>query len=381
MKGSGRALADRARRGCGNRKPRRRRSRRAKDLRSAGLARTWLGGRRPGQGGAPGLSALRGSRHRRLGTRERSGALPLQELRAHVQRPDQDGDGGLAQEGAMARPRPGDDRGDQRGQGRRTLRRPPHHGVPLATPVFGLARAGQAQNADRPCRSGRDVHPRIVQGPQVRSSPPAAQARRQGQAPGPVLREHPPSSWRATARAQPPTRCCPMSTAPLSQRRSTAWSRPPIGSSATAARRSSPSPAEPTSRSMSFPRRASPAPRRPTSTSTTSTPITAGSRNGWPASTASPPRTCPTIWDGDERSRPGETGPLRKTGSSAPSESALINRQRYKRQIQFTEKRKTLPCLNQEVPFSFEELFFSRTDTRGVILSGNRSEERRVGKE
>ncbi len=37
----------------------------------------------------------------------------------------------------------------------------------------------------------------------------------------------------------------------------------------------------------------------------------------------------------------------------------------------FTEKRKTLPSLDQEVPFSFEELFFSRTDARGVILSGN----------
>ncbi len=34
MTASGRALADRARRGCGNRKPRRRRSRTAKDLRS-----------------------------------------------------------------------------------------------------------------------------------------------------------------------------------------------------------------------------------------------------------------------------------------------------------------------------------------------------------
>ncbi len=89
MTASGRALADRARRGCGNRKPRRRRSRRAKDLRSAGFART-AGGRRPRQGGKPGLSALRGPEHRRLGTRERSGALSLQELRAHLRRRHQE---------------------------------------------------------------------------------------------------------------------------------------------------------------------------------------------------------------------------------------------------------------------------------------------------
>jgi aerotaxis receptor len=35
------------------------------------------------------------------------------------------------------------------------------------------------------------------------------------------------------------------------------------------------------------------------------------------------------------------------------------------------EGRRALACINQEVPFSFEELFFSRTDGRGVILSGN----------
>jgi aerotaxis receptor len=35
------------------------------------------------------------------------------------------------------------------------------------------------------------------------------------------------------------------------------------------------------------------------------------------------------------------------------------------------EGRRALPCINQEIPFSFEELFFSRTDHRGVILSGN----------
>jgi PAS domain S-box-containing protein len=43
----------------------------------------------------------------------------------------------------------------------------------------------------------------------------------------------------------------------------------------------------------------------------------------------------------------------------------------YSVEIQSSEKRKTLPSLDQEVPFSFAELFFSRTDARGVIISGN----------
>jgi len=36
---------------------------------------------------------------------------------------------------------------------------------------------------------------------------------------------------------------------------------------------------------------------------------------------------------------------------------------------QVAERRSV--CVDQEVPFSFEELFFSRTDERGIILSGN----------
>jgi transposase-like protein len=50
-------------------------------------------------------------------------------------------------------------------------------------------------------------------------------------------------------------------------------------------------------------------------TSTTSTPITAASSNGSAASTASPPRTCPTISDGDAPSKPGATNSTRQTGS------------------------------------------------------------------
>lgn len=35
------------------------------------------------------------------------------------------------------------------------------------------------------------------------------------------------------------------------------------------------------------------------------------------------------------------------------------------------QRRNTLPNIDEEVPFSFEELFFSRTDLKGVIRSGN----------
>ncbi len=36
-----------------------------------------------------------------------------------------------------------------------------------------------------------------------------------------------------------------------------------------------------------------------------------------------------------------------------------------------TEKRRAQPTINQDVPFQFDELFFSRTDKRGIILAGN----------
>jgi transposase-like protein len=60
-------------------------------------------------------------------------------------------------------------------------------------------------------------------------------------------------------------------------------------------------------------------------TSTTSTPITAASSNGSAASTASPPRTCPTISDGDAPSKPGAANSRRKPGSKAPSETDHTN--------------------------------------------------------
>ena len=38
---------------------------------------------------------------------------------------------------------------------------------------------------------------------------------------------------------------------------------------------------------------------------------------------------------------------------------------------ELTGARARLPIIDNEVPFTFEELFFSRTDWRGVILAGN----------
>ncbi len=73
------------------------------------------------------------------------------------------------------------------------------------------------------------------------------------------------------------------------------------------------------------PRRANRPPRRRICTSTTSTPITAALSNGSAASTASPPRTCPTISAGDAPSKLGATNLPRQTGSKALSEMGPIN--------------------------------------------------------
>ena len=67
-------------------------------------------------GRAPGLSALREPGYCRLGPFGRAFALSLQGVPAHLQRADQDADGASAQEGEAARPRPGDDRGQEPGQ-------------------------------------------------------------------------------------------------------------------------------------------------------------------------------------------------------------------------------------------------------------------------
>jgi aerotaxis receptor len=41
-------------------------------------------------------------------------------------------------------------------------------------------------------------------------------------------------------------------------------------------------------------------------------------------------------------------------------------------QDQLSEKKKVLSTINEETAFSFQDLFFSRTDANGIILSGNR---------
>ena len=65
--------------------------------------------------------------------------------------------------------------------------------------------------------------------------------------------------------------------------------------------------------------------RRRICTSTTSTPITAASSNGLAASTASPPRTCPSILAVSAPSKPGAANSPRQTGSKAPSETIPTN--------------------------------------------------------
>jgi hypothetical protein len=101
---------------------------------------------------------------------------------------------------------------------------------------------------------------------------------------------------------------------------------------ATAANPSSPRRAGRACPFTSCPRPALPVPTRRNSTSTTSMAITAGSSNGCVGSTASPPRTCPTIWDGNEPSKPSHKRPIPSAGSSERSGSGHINRNRYKRE-------------------------------------------------
>ena len=105
-------------------------------------------------GRASGLSALRGSRNRRLGPFGRAFAVSLQELRAHVQRADQNADGASAQEGEVARSRPGDDRGQEPGEDRGAVRRPSDDRLPLAASVSSRARRRQASNVERNRRGG-----------------------------------------------------------------------------------------------------------------------------------------------------------------------------------------------------------------------------------
>ena len=74
----------------------------------------------------------------------------------------------------------GDDRGQEPGQDRGAVRRSSDDGVPLATSVSARAGCQQAAKLKRDRRGGRDLRPRILQGPMVRSAARATQTRRQG---------------------------------------------------------------------------------------------------------------------------------------------------------------------------------------------------------
>ena len=75
-------------------------------------------------------------------------------------------------------------------EGSRALRRSPDDGLSLASPVSRFSRGGQAESAERNRRGRRDVHPRILQRPVVRSAAQSAQARRIGQASGTLSGQH-----------------------------------------------------------------------------------------------------------------------------------------------------------------------------------------------
>ena len=101
---------------------------------------------------------------------------------------------------------------------------------------------------------------------------------------------------------------------------------PATNSAAMAAPRSSPSPGRLESQRMFCRRPVNPTRARRIFTSTTSTRITAASRNGCAASMASQRKTWPTIWGGAEPLRRWATRPRPRDGCSELSESGHINR-------------------------------------------------------
>ena len=110
-------------------------------------------------------------------------AVPLQDLRAHVQRPHQNADGASAQE-EMARSRRAMIEG-------KSLAKPPNSAAFTRRPPS----AGGVGFSARPLRQARMLRgiveadetfrPRILQGPVVRSAAQGAQTRRNGQTSGP----------------------------------------------------------------------------------------------------------------------------------------------------------------------------------------------------
>ena len=197
---------------------------------------------------------MRGPRSRRLGPLARTFALPLQELRAHVQRADQDAHGASAQEGTLARSRQSDDRRQEPGEDRGALWRSSDDGLclrhrflraPASDKPRSLRGIVEADRSLRPCSSR-------AAGPTCRARPASAAERPDMRA---FIRTTYPFLSPATGRARPSTRSCLRSMALRWKQRSPGSSRRAIISSATAARRSPLSLAKPGFRSTPYPRR------------------------------------------------------------------------------------------------------------------------------
>ena len=143
----------------------------------------------------------------------RAVAVSLQELRAHLQCVDQDTDGASAQEGEMARSRPGDDRGRKPGEDRATVR------GPSTTAFRWRHRFLRAPSDDKPRRFTE-----IVEADETfilnlsRAVGPICRARRESAAERPGMRAFTrttfPSSSPATGKARRWTPCCRRPTAP-----------------------------------------------------------------------------------------------------------------------------------------------------------------------
>jgi hypothetical protein len=197
--------------------------------------------------------ALGASGHERVeargcGALARTGAVPLQDLRAHVQRPHQNADGASAQEGTLA------DHALAMIEGKAWRKRPSFAAFIRPRLFVGVIGSLGAPAAHKPrmlrgiVEADETFRPRILQGPVVRSAAQGAQTRRNGQTSGPPPGQHPRSR-----RPRPERRDFRRGPASGRQLRSKppspASSSPAIISSATAGRRSPPSPAKPGFRS------------------------------------------------------------------------------------------------------------------------------------
>jgi len=133
----------------------------------------------------------------------------LQELRTHLQRLDQDAAGASAQEGALARSRQSDDRGQEAGEDRGALQRSSDDGLPLAASVSPRPGKRQAANAGEEWSKRMKLsssNPSRADGPSCRKR--GGKARHSG-----LHQTTSPSSSPATRGARPSMRSCFRSTA------------------------------------------------------------------------------------------------------------------------------------------------------------------------